>query len=139
MPTDPRRLGKVIAGAGFAADVAVLSFNVDNGATADATYQLGALPRCRIRKAWYVQESAATAATSFFATLQNATGPVDVTGDLDIDALGAATAGAFVMSTVAGARDFAEGDILQIVFDETGGTVTAPDLVGVVVEIQLLD
>lgn len=139
MPTDPRRLGKVLAGAGFAADVAIIGFNVDNAATADATFSLGALPKCRIRKAWYVQETTAAAATSFVATLNNATKAVAVTGDLDITAITGGEGDAFVMSTVAGARDFDEGDVLEIVFDETGGTVTAPDLVGVTIEVQLLD
>lgn len=139
MSTKPRRLGKVLAGAGFAADVTVLVFNVDNGTAGDATYQLGALPRCRVRKATYVQESNATAATSFTALLQNKTGPVAVTAALDIKTLDAATKADFVLSTVAGALDLAEGDILEVVFNETGGTVTAPDFVGIVVEVQLLD
>lgn len=137
--SEPKRLGKVVAGAGFAADVSLIAFNVDNATTGDATYVLGALPRCRVRKAFYVQESDATAATSFTAKLQNKTGTVDVTAALDIKTLGAGAKADFVLSTVAGARNFAEGDLLQIVFDETGGTVTAPDLVGVVLEVQLLD
>ena len=139
MPTDPRRLGKALVGAGFAADVSLLAFDFEQAATADATIILGALPACRIRKATYVQESAATAVTSFTAQLQNLTDTVDVTDALDIDGVGAATAADFVMSTVKGARDFDHGDMLQVVFDETGGTVTAPDFVGIILEVQLLD
>jgi hypothetical protein len=140
MPQNPRRLGATLAAAGFAADISWIVFNVDNAATADATYQLGAVPKkCRIRAATYVQESAATAVTSFTCLLQNKTGTVALVTALDIKALAAATKADFVLSTVAGALDLAAGDIIEAVFNETGGTVTAPDLVSIILEVQHTD
>lgn len=139
MPKKPRRLGKVLAAAGFAADVDFLTFTFTNSTTADATFLLARMPKCKVRSATYVQTADATAVTSYTATLVNATGPVNVTAALDIKAI-AATAGAdFVLSTVAGATNFAHGDILRVFFDETGGTVTAPGLVTILVEVQLLN
>lgn len=138
MPKQPRRLGKVLASAGFAAEVSYLTFVFTNATAADATFLLARMPKCRIRSARYLQTSDATAATTYTATLVNATGPVNATAALDIKGIAAAAGADFALSTVAGALNFAAGDILRVFFDETGGTVTAPGLVTILVEIQLL-
>jgi hypothetical protein len=87
-----------------------------------------------LRKATYTQTAAATAATSFTATLKN--GAVAMTGALDIKALGANGSADFAMASES-ARRFKAGDVLTIFFDETGGTVTAPGFVTVCLELAL--
>lgn len=120
----------------IAAPVCLNVFTVLNAATADATLQLFVATRkCRVIRASYVQAANATAVTSFTALIQNDTGSVALTDAIDIKALGAATAKDFAVVD----SDLADGDIVEIVFNETGGTVTAPGLVGLTLEIQLLE
>lgn len=120
----------------IAGPVCLNVFTVLNAATADATLQLFVASRkCRVLRASYVQAAGATAATTFTALLQNKTGAVALTDALDIKALAAATAADWAVVD----SDLADGDIVEIVFDETGGTVTAPGLVGITLEIQLLE
>ncbi len=120
----------------IAGPVCLNVFTVLNAATADATLQLFVASRkCRILRASYVQAANATAVTSFTALLQNKTGTVALTDALDIKALVATTAADWAVID----SDLADGDIVEIVFNETGGTVTAPGLVGITAEIQLLE
>ena len=137
MAKTPRRLGQVLAAAGFAAEVQTLTFVINNTTTADATFRLVRLPRkCKIRKVTYSQTADATAVTSFTAQLQSATGPTSLTAALDIKLQGANFSADMVLS--APGQIVPAGQVLQLVFDETGGTVTAPGYVGLAVEVQLL-
>lgn len=133
--SNPRELHKHLAGKSVGMPVNLVVINIDNAATADATVALFAATRkCRILRASYVQESDATAATTFVATLQ--VGATALTDALDIKTLGADTADDWV--PVDGV-DIADGDIVDIVFNETGGTVTAPDLVSIALDVQYLE
>lgn len=132
--TPPARLHNKLVHPSAGAPVSLVALTVDNAATADATVALfRATSKCMIRKASYHQESNAAAATSFVASLK--VGATDLTEDLDIDALGADAGADFVVNDVV----VEDGDVVDIVFNETGGTVTAPDLVGLCLEIQLLE
>lgn len=139
MAKTPRRLGQVLAGAGFAAEVQTLVINFNNTATADATINLFRTTRkCKIRKATYVQTVAATAVTTYTATIQKATGAVALTAALAIKGLGANTGADFVLTTTDANRIIPAGEIVNVLFDEVGGTVTAPGVVGIAIEVQLL-
>lgn len=133
--SNPRELHKHLAGVSTGMPVNLVVINIDNAATADATIALfSATRKCRILRASYVQESGATAATTFVATLQVAS--VLLTDALDIKTLAADTAADWV--PVDGVV-IADGDIVDIVFNEEGGTVTAPDLVSIALDVQYLE
>lgn len=139
MPKTPRRLGQVLAGAGFAAEVQTLSFSFNNATAADATINLfRASRKMKIRKATYVQTADATAVTSYTCTLRKATGPTALTAGLDIKALAANAGNDFALVSSDADRIIPAGEIVHAFFDETGGTVTAPGIVGIVIEVQLL-
>lgn len=133
----PRELHKHLVDPNIAAPVAMTVWAFSNTATADATIQGPKVTRkVRLVRASYQQTSDATAVTSY--TLQLMNGAVALTSALDIKAI-AATAGAdFVVTAVADADILADGDVITAVFNETGGTVTAPDQVAIALELQLL-
>jgi hypothetical protein len=118
----------------IAAPVVPVLWVWDVADTADVTYvAFVATRKCRIIRASYLQESNATAATSFVCTLKN--GATSLTGDLDIKTLGADAGADFTIVD----SDIADGDTIDVVFNETGGTVTAPDQVVIMIELQWLE
>lgn len=133
----PQELHKQLANPQVAAQIVTFALSFSNATTADLTVQgFKATRKMRLIKASYQQTADATAVTTYTAQLKN--GSVAMTDALDIKGI-AATAGAdFVISTVAGATTLADGDVLTVVFDETGGTVTAPGIVGILLEFMLL-
>src|SRR2546428_4306595 len=127
MPRNPRRLAKMLVGAGFGADVHVFQCNIDNDTTATRTFPLFRTPRkFRLRKATYQQEADA-AGTSILLKVRNATRALDMTATAGLDAAPlAALAGAdFVLSTTADNLVANVGDLIQLVSTVTAGT-TAP-------------
>jgi hypothetical protein len=58
---------------------------------------------------------------------------------LDIKTLAADTAADFAGIPTDNDAVLADGDTLDVVFNETGGTVTAPDRVGIMLEFLLLE
>lgn len=133
----PRELHSGLVNPMIAAPVVTTIWAFANTSTSDATVQGPKMVRkVRLIKASYQQTADATAATSYTLTLMN--GAVALTSALDIKDI-AATAGAdFVVTTVDGADILADGDVITAVFNETGGTVTAPGQVAIVLEFQLL-
>lgn len=85
----------------------------------------------------YIQEANATAATSFVMTLQ--VGATAISQALDIKTLGADAAGSILASATEANTILAAGSKLDAVFNETGGTATAPDAVCLSLEFQLLE
>lgn len=139
MPRVPRRIGQVLAGAGFAAEVQTFVVNLSNTTTADATFRLFRVPRkCRIRKITYSQTANATAATTFTALVRKVTGTVALTGALNIRLQGANFSADMALVSTVSDLNVPAGEVLEVFFDETGGTVTAPGIVGVAIEVQLL-
>jgi hypothetical protein len=133
----PRELHTNLVSPMIAAPVVVSVWAFSNAATADATVQGPKMTRkVRLVRASYQQTADAEAATSFTLTLMN--GAVALTSALDIDALGATAGADFVITTVDNADILADGDVITAVFNETGGTVTAPGQVAITLELQLL-
>lgn len=138
MASQPRELHKDLVGPGFAAPVVVVSVNLDVTETVDTTVAAFVAHRkMKLIKASYVQESNATAVTSYTCQLKN--GATALTDALDIKALGADTAADFAGIDANNDVDLDDGDILDVVFDQEGGTVTAPDRVGILLEFLLLE
>ena len=137
---NPRELHADLVHPMIAAPVVVFTVNLDVTETADVTIPaFVATRRMRLLKASYVQESNATAATSYTCLLQNGTGSVALCTALDIAGLAADTAADFAGITADKTSNLEDGDILDVVFNETGGTVTAPDRVGITLEFLLLE
>lgn len=133
-PSMPRELHSSLVHPSRGAPVQLVSITVDNAATTDAAYEVMVAPRqCRLISARYVQESNATAASSFVARLLE--GANALTEDLDIAALGAGDGATMVVND----RVLEAGDVVTLDFNETGGTVTAPDLVALTLEFLLLE
>lgn len=133
----PRELHSGLVSPLVAAPVINTVWAFSNTATADATVQGPKMVRkVRLTKASYQQTADATAVTSFTLTLMN--GAVALTSALDIKAIAATAGSDFVITTVDGADILADGDVITAVFNETGGTVTAPGQVTIVLEFQLL-
>ena len=123
----------------MSAPVVVVCVNIDVTETADVTVALfSASRKVKLTKASYVHEAAATAATTYTALLQNDTGSVAMSTALDIKALGAGADSLFAGVPTDLDAVLEIGEILEIVFNETGGTVTAPGRVGLMLEFQLL-
>lgn len=109
--------------------------NINNSTAADATFNLFRVPRrCELRRATYIQTAAATAATSYTATLQN--GSTNISNALDIKALGANGSAEF---SLVGVPVLNRGDVIKVFFNETGGTVTAPGVVGIALELAVVE
>lgn len=137
MPVLPRELHNVLVSPNFAAQVVVLPFVVADPGVADAEPVVFiASRRSKVISAKYYQAVDATAATSFTAQLLN--GATAISELLDIKALSSATVASLVIKTDNDAV-LAAGDVVSLDFDETGGTVTAPGQVLLVVELQLLE
>lgn len=138
MASQPRELHADLVAAGFAAPVVLVSVNVDVNETADVTVvAFVAHRRMKLIKASYLQETNATAATSYVVTLKN--GSTALTSDLDIKALGADAAADFAGIDSNNDSDLDDGDILDLVFNEAGGSVTAPNRVSILLEFLLLE
>ena len=135
----PRELHADLVNPAIAAPVVTMVVNVDVTETADVTVAgFVATRKMKIRKASYIQEADATAATSYTCLLQNGTGSVAMSTALDIATLAADTGADFVGIPNGVASELADGDSFELVFNETGGTVTAPGRVSVMLEFQLL-
>ena len=133
----PRELHKHLVGTKIAAPVVVMPFQFSNAATADATTRLFVAPRkMRFVSGSYVQAANATAVTTFTATVE--VGSTALSQAIDIKTLAADTAAYFLPSATSTDRDIAKGAIVEINFNETGGTVTAPGACEVVLEFQLM-
>lgn len=137
MATTPRRLGKVLAAAGFAADVTTVLHSENITGVGTTTYNVFTAPeKMRFRAASYLQ-AADTDGTKTLK-LRNETKSVDLTADLDIDALGANAGAQFVPTTVNGDRYIAKGDRISMVFTETVAGTVDPGEVRVMIELELL-
>jgi hypothetical protein len=138
MPVLPRELHNVLVNPNFAAQVQVCPLILDDPGNADATVVVFvASRRCKLIRASYLQAAGATAATSYTAQLKN--GSTNLSAALDIKALAADTVADFASIPTDKDAVLADGDILDLVFDETGGTVTAPGRVALTLEFQLLE
>ena len=135
---NPRELHKDLNHPYVAAPVVVMVWSFNNATAADATFQGPKATRdMRLLKASYQQTDDATAVTSYTLTLKN--GATALTTALDIKGI-AATAGAdFAGIAATNASDLKDGDVMTAVFDETGGTVTAPGVVTIMLEFLLLE
>ena len=139
MPTTPEELHTHLASPQAYAPVVLLAWCFQNDATADATHYGPKITRnMRIVRASYAQTADATAVTTYTCTLKN--GSTNLTSALDIKALGATTAGHadFAVTATAADKFLQDGDQISAVFDETGGTVTAPGEVTILLELQLM-
>lgn len=138
MASQPKELHKDLVSPRIAAPVVLIPLTFDVAETADVTIAaFVAHRRMKIIKASYIQESNATAATTYTCKLAN--GATDITDALDIKTLGADAAADFAGIDSNDDTDLDDGDILDVVFNETGGTVTAPDRVGILIEALLLE
>ena len=134
-----REMHKDIVNPQMSAPVVVALVTIDVAETADVTVAVfSASRKMKLINASYVHESAATAATSYTVLLQNDTGSVAMSTALDIKALGAGADSLFAGIPTNNDAVLEVGEILELVFNETGGTVTAPDRVGIMLEFQLL-
>lgn len=135
---NPRELHKDLAHPYVSAPVILVPLTLNVTETADVTIQgFKATRDMRLLRASYQQTADATAVTSYTCQLKN--GATALTSALDIKAL-AATAGAdFAGILATAASDLKDGDVLTVVFDETGGTVTAPGRVTILLELLLLE
>jgi len=137
MPQTPRRLGKVLAAAGFAADVVTLLHSENITGVATTTFNiLRATQKCRFRAASYLQANDTDGTKTI--KLRNETKAVDLTAALDVAALGANAGAAFVRTTVLGDRIIAVGDRISLVFTETVAGTVDPGEVRVLIELELL-
>jgi hypothetical protein len=138
--SNPRELHQDLVAPGFAAQVVMvpLTFDVTETASVDVEAFV-ATRRMRLINASYVQESNATAATSYTCLLQNATGSVALCTALDIKTLANDSGADFAGITADNTSELADGDILNVVFTVTGGSVTAPDRVGIMLEFMMME
>lgn len=135
----PAELHTKLSSPQVAAPVVTAIWSFTNSTTADATFYGPKITRkMKLIRASYAQTADATAVTSYTCQLKN--GSTVLTSALDIKALGATTSGHsdFTMTTTEKDKILADGDQITAVFDETGGTVTAPGAVTVMLEFQLL-
>jgi len=135
---NPRELHRHLVGPTIAAPVVSLPFIIDNAATADATVRLMVAPRkMRFVGGSYVQAANATAVTTFTATVE--VGSTALSQALDIKTPAEDVALFFLPSATSDDRDIAKGAVVEINFNETGGTVTAPGVCEIVLEFQLME
>jgi len=134
----PKELHRHLVSPKVAAQVVVFTTGFTNAATADATVPVFVAPRkMKFVGGKYVQSTDATAATSFAVSVK--VGSQVVSAVLDIKTLGADAAGAILPSTTEEDRIVASGSVIDILFNEVGGTVTAPDDVLLALEFQYLE
>jgi len=135
----PRELHTHLVGTRIAAPVVIVGpIKFTNGTAGDATVNLFyASRKMRFVGGSYVQSADATAATTFTATVE--VGTQQLSQDLDIKTLADATVAHFLPSATSTDRDIAKGALVELNFNETGGTVTAPADVEVVLEFQLIE
>lgn len=132
----PRELHSDLVSPEFAAPVVTMVLNFTESGDADATLTFFAASRkMKLIAASYVQSVDATAVTSYTAILKN--GSTNMTSALDIKTLAEDVAAQFVVVSTKDA-DMAQGDILSIVLNETGGTATSPEDVWIQLTFQLL-
>lgn len=132
----PRELHSDLVSPEMAAPVVTLVVNFTESGDADATVTLFAAARkMKLIAASYVQSIDAQAATTYVASINN--GATKMTEDLDIKALADDVSAQFVALRTKDA-DLAIGDIVSIVLNETGGSVTSPEVVWIQFEFQLL-
>lgn len=111
-----------------------ISQNILITATADGNYPLlRALDDGVLNAATFAQQFDATAVTTLTVQIRNATQAINMTAALDIKALAALGVAAFSL-THANCR-FKKDDLIVLVYDETGGTVTAPGLCVVAMDL----
>ena len=133
----PRELHSTLVSPQMAAPVVTVAVNFTESSDADATVSLfAATRRMKLIRASYVQSVDATAATSYTATLQN--GSTAMTSALDIATLAEDVVADFaVLSTDDAILE--DGERLSVVFNETGGTATSPEVVNIMLEFLLLE
>lgn len=134
----PKELHKVLVSSDRAAPVVVLTFSFTESSDADATVPLFyASRKMRFVGGKYVQSVDATAATTYTATLE--VGSTALSEALDIKTLADATVADLLPSATSADRNIAEGDLVEIAFDETGGSATSPEDVNLTLEFLLLE
>ena len=136
---NPRELHRHLVGPAIAAPVVVVGpFDFTESSDADATVALFRAPRkMRFVSGVYTQSVDAQAATTYTATIE--VGTQQLSQDLDILTLGADTAAYFLPSATSDDRDINKGDLVEVNFNETGGTVTSPEVVHITLEFQLIE
>jgi len=134
----PKELHTELVNPRQAGPVVLLPFRFTESSDADATVQLFIAPRKMFFVGGeYTQSVDATAATSYTATIE--VGSTALSQALDIKTLGADTAAAILPSTTEADREIAQGDVVEINLNETGGTATSPEDVLLVLEFILLE
>ena len=134
----PHELHRHVTSTKIAAQVVVFTAKFTNSATADATVPVFVAPRkMKYVGGKYVQAVDATAVTTFVASVK--VGATAISEELDIKTLADDTAGALPASTTEENRVVAAGSVIDILFNEAGGTVTAPGDVLLALEFQYLE
>lgn len=135
----PRELHKHLVGTRIAAPVVVIGpFDFTESSDDDATVALfRATRKMRFVGGAYTQSVDATAATSYTATIE--VGSTALSQALDIKTLADATVGYFLPSTTSTDRDIAKGALVEVNFNQTGGTATSPEVVHIMLEFQLIE
>jgi hypothetical protein len=135
----PRELHTHLVGVRIAAPVVVIGpFNFTESSDDDATVNLFyATRKMRFVGGSYKQSVDATAVTSYTATIE--VGTQQLSQDLDIKTLDDATVGYFLPSATSTDRDIAKGDLVEVNFNQTGGTATSPEVVDIMLEFQLIE
>lgn len=140
MPVNsPKELHSRLVHPSIAAPVVTHFLTFNETTTDDATQAsvFMASRKMRFVGGTYIQAGEATAATSFVATVQVSTQVLSAA--LDIKTLAADAVGTFTPSLVSADRDIVQGDLVDIVFNQEGDTVTAPGVCTITLEFQLIE
>lgn len=136
---NPRELHRHLVGPKIAAPVVVYGpFEFTETGDVDVTVPLFVAPRkMRFVGGSYTQSVDAQAATTYTATIE--VGSTALSQALDILTPADDVASYFLPSATSIDRDIAKGAFVEVNFNETGGTVTSPEVVQIVLEFQLME
>lgn len=133
----PRELHADLVNPQIAAPVVLVPVTFTESSDNDVVVTtFAAARRMKLVRASYVQSVDATAVTSYTATIKN--GSTAMTSALDIKTLAEDTTADFVVLSTDDAI-LADGDILSVDFNQTGGTATSPEIVWMMLEFLLLE
>lgn len=132
-----RDLHKVLAGAGFAVFPALLSHSVNIVATATDNFPLFRAPqKMKLLSANLMVSTDADGDKT--AKFRNLTRSVDLTSNLDVDAIAADSAANFVLVTVTGDLIANAGDLIAVVYTVTTAGSVQPGISSFTSKWQLL-
>ena len=140
MPVNsPKELHSRLVHPSIAAPVVPVYITFTESTAGDATQTsvFMASRKMRFVGGTFIMAGEATAATTFVASVNVST--TKLSQDLDIKGLAADAVGTFLPSSTSVDRDIAQGALVDIVFNEEGGTVTAPGVCTVTLEFQLIE